>query len=89
MNWGSGQEPIIGRNEFLSQPSQEACGPGKPALTRVSGKGKKMGLAMKRIWIQASRSRMDLDKGSSAASFVVFAGTLVISDTLCEPLVGM
>lgn len=38
MNWGSGQEPIIGRNEFLSQPSQEACGPGETALTRVSGK---------------------------------------------------
>lgn len=28
MNWGSGQEHIIGRNEFLSQPSQEATGPG-------------------------------------------------------------
>lgn len=28
MNWGSGQEHIIGRNEFLSQPSQEAAGPG-------------------------------------------------------------
>lgn len=28
MNWGSGQEHIMGRNEFLSQPSQEATGPG-------------------------------------------------------------
>lgn len=62
MNWGSGQEPIIGRNEFLSQPSQEACGPGEPALTRVSGKGKKPGWALRGIWIQAWRSRMDLDK---------------------------
>lgn len=41
MNWGSGQEHIIGRNEFLSQPSQEAAGPGwsqqKPWLSGEEG----------------------------------------------------
>lgn len=41
MNWGSGQEHIIGRNEFLSQPSQEATGPSwsqeKPWLNGEEG----------------------------------------------------
>lgn len=41
MNWGSGQEHIMGRNEFLSQPSQEATGPDlsqqKPWLNEEEG----------------------------------------------------
>lgn len=41
MNWGSGQDHIIGRNEFLSQTSQEAIGSGwnqhEPWLTEEEG----------------------------------------------------
>ncbi len=55
MNWSSGQEHIIGRNEFLSQLSHEAASPGwshaRLFLLELRQREKK---AQKRVWDEAS-----------------------------------
>lgn len=50
MNWGSGQEHIIGRNEFLSQPSREATGPGCMEPTEAMAEWEGGGRIQARSW---------------------------------------
>ncbi len=56
MNWSSGQEHIIGRNEFLSQLSHEAASPGwshaRLFLLELRQREKKK--HKKRVWDEAS-----------------------------------